>query len=778
MAGAVSRLASVLLLCMGCAVARAADYYVDATNGRDSNAGTSQGAAWQNLSKVTAAPLAAGDRVFFKRGETWRGQLRITRSGTAASPITFGAYGTGAKPTLNGSAVISNWTSLGNNLWTTAIGSRVELVFFNGVRGNQRASAAQVSGANDWFWGGGTLTVFSSGTPSGVEACYDLATLLVNNVNYVKVQDLKVIRGVHPVWVQNTTFVTIDALQVEYGAGYAGIYFVSILSGRGRNNTVSNCEVSNMLGTVASRNADNDGSGIYIDGHGHAGSNSITGNLLHDNGHEGIQIGESDSNIISGNTVYNHRQSGIRVGLPESFGNIVEHNTVYDNAQGSDDRYGIDMINVGNDNIVRYNITHGQDLVTGGAFQSGGIRFDGNNGIGVVLTESTGNAVYYNLIYDEYTGINVFSFSNVSVVNNTVVGTKTHGIAANAQDGVFPSNTIIGNNIVAPASGSTIAHVNLLNSVIDHNLYKLNSGAYFIWGLAYLPWATYRTLTGQDAHSLLADPLFMDAAANDYRLQSTSAARDAATAVGLSVDIAGTTVPQGNAPDLGAYEYTDYVPPVEGEGVAEGGMEGSTEGMAEGTGEGVAEGGGEGTAEGTVEGMAEGIAEGTQEGTIEGTLEGVLEGSAEGMPEGEGEGAMEGATEGAAEGMAEGEGEGAEEVYDFSANITEGTAPLRVVLYGEEFLNGRKDHIAAYWEWDFGDGTGDSGRMVEHQYAMPGEYTVTLKVTTEEDQFMVAKARYIKVAGELPAAHEGTLAAGMALIALSAIGLLRRRRAG
>jgi hypothetical protein len=108
-----------------------------------------------------------------------------------------------------------------------------------------------------------------------------------------------------------------------------------------------------------------------------------------------------------------------------------------------DDRFGIDLINVGNNNTVRYNLVHSQGSLPGGPYYSGGIRFDGNDGSGTVLTESTGNTVYYNVVYDEHIGINVFSFSNVSVLNNTVVDTKLNGIAATAPAGVTPVNTVI-----------------------------------------------------------------------------------------------------------------------------------------------------------------------------------------------------------------------------------------------------------------------------------------------------------------------------------------------
>ncbi len=76
-------------------------YYVDATIGSDSNPG-SQAAPWKTIAKVNSANLTPGQSVGFARGSSWREALIVPSSGSAGSPITFGAYGTGATPVING----------------------------------------------------------------------------------------------------------------------------------------------------------------------------------------------------------------------------------------------------------------------------------------------------------------------------------------------------------------------------------------------------------------------------------------------------------------------------------------------------------------------------------------------------------------------------------------------------------------------------------------------------------------------------------------------------
>ncbi len=645
-------------------LASATIYYVDATSGVDSNAGTSPATAWRTLTKVNGTAYFAGDRIRFKRGEAWRGRLAILRQGTEANPIVFEPYGEGAAPILNSSQLVTNWTPTPGNRYTAPVSSRVEQVFVDDVRGLRRESLDELSQPGDWHWLGGVLTLHSEVPPAKAEAAVDLFALWFIGSAHVHADGFHVKRSLHSVWLLNSSHITLENLTVEDGVGYAGIVITSELANRGRNNVIRNCDVFGTLGSSASLSVAGNGSGIYVIGNAHCGENLIEGNRIHDNGHEGIQLSATDANIVRGNTVYNHAESGIRAGFPACKGNIIEYNTVYANAQRVDDRFGIDMIYVGDDNVVRYNTVFGQQSIPGGQFKSGGIRFDGNDGSGTVLTESSGNTAYYNVVYDEFTGINVFSFSNVHVYNNTVVGSKDFGIAVNAPVGVTPKNTVVKNNLVAPASGTVFAHVNLSNSQVNNNFYYVPPGSFFGWNTFLLSYSTYRALSQLDANSLTGNPLLLDLAALDFQLLENSPVIDAGVEVGLTRDFVGSPVPWNAAPDIGAFEY--YIaPPPEGEGAAEGEIEGTPEGIMEGALEGALEGEGtiEGSTEGSIEGAVEGAVEGSLEGVVEGVVEGGVEGAAEGASEGSTEGSLEGTSEGDFEGSTEGilEGEGAAE---------------------------------------------------------------------------------------------------------------------
>jgi hypothetical protein len=110
----------------------ATTYYIDATGGNDSNSGTSTGAAWQTIAKVNAmsSNFQPGDNIAFMKGEVWNGEhIRSVNhpSGTSAQPITYTAYGTGARPIINiNIGQNPNWTSEAGNIWSSIIatGSR------------------------------------------------------------------------------------------------------------------------------------------------------------------------------------------------------------------------------------------------------------------------------------------------------------------------------------------------------------------------------------------------------------------------------------------------------------------------------------------------------------------------------------------------------------------------------------------------------------------------------------------------------------------------------
>ena len=112
------RIAMLLALLAPGAAGR--DYCFDRLEGKDTNAGTKQ-APMRSLDKLATLALKPGDRVFLRRGRTFRGKLAINGSGANGKPIIVAAYGDGPKPEILGSIRLKGWRKGQNAVWSAKV---------------------------------------------------------------------------------------------------------------------------------------------------------------------------------------------------------------------------------------------------------------------------------------------------------------------------------------------------------------------------------------------------------------------------------------------------------------------------------------------------------------------------------------------------------------------------------------------------------------------------------------------------------------------------------
>ncbi len=86
-------------------------YYVDSNLGSDSNNGTSPSTPWKTIAHVQSVltNFAPGDQILFARGDVWSEELDLSNiHGSSSSPITFGNYGSGSLPVIDGGSTRAN----------------------------------------------------------------------------------------------------------------------------------------------------------------------------------------------------------------------------------------------------------------------------------------------------------------------------------------------------------------------------------------------------------------------------------------------------------------------------------------------------------------------------------------------------------------------------------------------------------------------------------------------------------------------------------------------
>jgi len=109
------------------------DYYVK-NAGDDAKSGLDDTNAWKTISKVNSSSFSGDDNIYFNKGDEWREQLTVPSSGTSGHLITFGAYGSGATPIINGADVMSTWTSYSGNTWQKTGVTTEPYVVWRGLR--------------------------------------------------------------------------------------------------------------------------------------------------------------------------------------------------------------------------------------------------------------------------------------------------------------------------------------------------------------------------------------------------------------------------------------------------------------------------------------------------------------------------------------------------------------------------------------------------------------------------------------------------------------------
>ena len=132
-------------------------YYVN-TNAAAGGDGTTQdltgaNCAWDEVADVNGASFSAGDTISFRAGCTWRERLLPTdATGSSGLPVTFGSYGAGNDPIINGADLLTPWTDEGSNIWYATCAVEPADVYMDEEFGDEKTLKGDLANLLDWWW--------------------------------------------------------------------------------------------------------------------------------------------------------------------------------------------------------------------------------------------------------------------------------------------------------------------------------------------------------------------------------------------------------------------------------------------------------------------------------------------------------------------------------------------------------------------------------------------------------------------------------------------------
>ena len=535
--------------------------FIDATLGSDSNDGTHPNKAW-----LTFTNLIAG-ATLLKGGEKWRETLTVP-----ADSCTIGQYGGSnlPAPEISGADLLTTpayrWIESGNgtNEWYVELAAGGDPSLTEPKRiymDNTLLVVGTIGTLEDHEWGWGTSggetafsTVFmrdNSGDPDTSGVVVDAA----QRASCIKSTD--------------NSDITLDGIITERANSGLTDGCISFVSATNDNSdiTIRNCEARE--GWRAGIHFGYTGSGAII--------NALVNNCdVHDNGGNGVVCGTLWENfILEYCRLYNNCKrpfaslswlAGARIvkgASARSTGTIFRYNESYDNGipgREDDNGHGLWIDAPGDDAHMYGNICYGNQE-TGLYFEWGSTNTDHsvysnishNNGRGGILVSrrTHGVLVHNNTCYE-----NGPPFGDIMVIGEA--GGDPEGMVDNiVRNNICWSAATLtlsaakgGENDVTNGSGNR--YENNITGSEHTNFMRLGESNYST--LASWEAAINANEAGSSSNNTTGDPLFENAAGANFGLKPTSPAIDTGVDVGLDRDYAGTKVPQGRAPDIGAIE--------------------------------------------------------------------------------------------------------------------------------------------------------------------------------------------------------------------------------
>jgi hypothetical protein len=479
--------------------AQATTYYVS-TSGSNSNSGLSVTSAWRNI-QYAANHVQAGDTVNVLAG-SYNETVNIPVSGSAAAGyITFQNYA--------GQAAAVDGTGLsipGGQYGLFNIASQSYIIIQGLELRNYKTSKRNVV----------PVGIYISGAGSFIQ--------LLNN-------------HIHDI-VTSASGCNANALGI---AVYGSMAPASL-----NNITISGNEIDNLK-TGCSETMSLDGN---VD------TFTVSNNLIHDNNNIGIDAIGFEG--VSPDPAYDQARNG-EITLNTVYNISSQGNPSYPkNCWCADGLY----VDGGTHIIIERNLIHNVDL---------GIEMASeHSGHDTSFVTARSNLIYFG----NSAGISIGGYAktvggsdNIDIVNNSLLendgkntGSGEFQIQYHATSNLFENNIVYAGPQGLLVNDYTNSTSN--PATLDYNLYYFSgnaNSATFVWQRkSYSGITAYQAASGQDNHSLYADPLYLSLTTPDLHVQPTSRAVNSGNNLGSAIvgtlDYAGNPRVQGSNIDIGGYE--------------------------------------------------------------------------------------------------------------------------------------------------------------------------------------------------------------------------------
>lgn len=517
-------------------------YYISFSSGDDSKDGKSEANAFKNLGKINSITFAAGDKIKFKTGDTWKGYFKLRGSGNASSPIIIESYGTANKPIIDG-----------NGYQASLFLENVEYIEVNNMEFKNEASHKKSDNS---------VKLMSGSSRTGQDERFGILALRFGagkNINHLKVSNVK-ISNIYPTPSEQSynhqgfgmRFESYNEAELNY---YDGI-------------TIDNVDIS-LTGHYGIHIV-NRMSGAQADFYHR--NISITNSNFYDTGGSGIVFARSKNILVENSTFKGtgstkdsrmwERGSGLWF---YTCNDAIVQNTTFEDAYGVQDSFGA-HIDWGNERVViQYCLSKNN---FGGFVEILGENLDCGYRYNISIGDGTRTGAHNGKIFwvSDFAGGNSrrIGSKNNFIYNNTVFVPSTNPVTNSPMtpDVLIRENTedtFVYNNLIYIDTGASV-------NVLTNNDSNLN----FFRNNLYFGTVTIDPNTAFKHHSseIFVDPKLINPGSsdpNDYKLQADSPAIGKGILINGSTntsnfiqnnggkDYFGNSVSNSEKPNIGAY---------------------------------------------------------------------------------------------------------------------------------------------------------------------------------------------------------------------------------